>query len=186
MNEADNKYLESDYVETNIVKAETLMDDYVLAKVSNILDLISPSDPLNIYGVDHTVDDDESSEYHTYSLDTNAIMGLKTIIGINKLRSQGVKQIVIGSDQVGIDYFNIFCMKAFFHYHSKNTLVPKYFKSYTPYAGDLVICNYSVAREYEKNGYKYLEIVRKDANESILSRRLEGSFYRDYYGMEIY
>ena len=38
---------------------------------------------------------------------------------------------------------------------------------------DLIMCNSELAKEYEKNGYKLIEIRKKEPNESILSRRLE-------------
>ena len=166
---------EDSFVEVKIIKAEDMFDNYVLAKVSNVSNSLSPVDPLNIYKVEH-LDVDEANNYEslTYGIDSSALLGLKLMIGINNLRSNGVRQIAISADNQMIDYLNSFYMKLLFQYVSYSKFVPRNVSSYINGVADLVVCNPTLAKEYEKNGYRLLEIKSRGLVESILSRRIEG------------
>lgn len=163
------------FVEIKIIKAEDMFDNYVLAKVSNVSNSLSPVDPLNIYKVEHLgIDDENDSESSTYSIDSSSLLGLKLLIGINNLRNSGVNQIVISTDKQMVEYLNSFYLKFLFQYSTHSKFVPRNVSSYIPGIGDLVMCNPVVAKEYEENGYKLIEIKSRDLTESILSRRIEG------------
>lgn len=165
---------DTDFVETKIIKAETMFDDYVLAKVDNIVDSISPGDPLNIYKLEHLSEEEEDNKSHSYSIEGNALIALKLLIGIDKLRKEGINKIVISADEKVINTFNEFYIKFYFRDVKKSKYVPRHLTLYVDSPADLVMCNPVVAKKYEEHGYKLLEIKPKYDYESILSRRLEG------------
>lgn len=163
-----------DFVETKILKADSLIDDYVVASVSNVSKSLSPYDPLNIYKIDHKGELSEADKAHVYGVEYGSFNGLKLMIAINKLRTQGVKKIVISSDSVGIEKLILFYMKTFtVLYNTKSTYVPQRVNTYSPYVGDLIVCSSLVSREFEKNGYQLLELNSKENAESIMKIRME-------------
>lgn len=162
-----------DFIETKIIKAEELIDDYVQAKLNNVSSFLSPSDPLNIYKEETIYDENCFEEKRIYSIETSALLGLKLMIEINNLRNEGIQKIVVSYDDEYSDYLNTFFIKTLYTYSSKSSFVPmNVFSFYIPNE-DLIVCNQALAKEYEKSGYKLIELRKKEPNESILSRRLE-------------
>ncbi len=163
------------FVETKIIRAEELTNDYVLAKVDNIAKLISPYDPLNIYKVEHKDELSEADSPHAYGVEAGAFNGLRLMIAMHILRSQGVNKIVVSSDNIGLEKLILFYMKTFSSsYNAKSSYVPQMVNIYSPYVNDLIMCSSALAREYVKNGYKLLELNSKENKESIIKTRMEG------------
>lgn len=173
INSFERNAMNSEFVDTKIILAEPLIDDYVCAKVENIISLIGPYDPLNLYHVDHN-SIDETDDSITYGIDTNSLIILKYMIGINNLRKQGIKKIVIGADDKTMELFNIFGINMYFEHSKDSSFVPKNVLSYNSSEDDFIICNYNLAKEYEKDGYHVLLVSKKkEDNESIIKRRLD-------------
>ena len=173
-------YRDADFIDTKVLEAEPMIDDYVYAKLDHILEFVSPSDPLSIYHVEHRSDEDQNSTSNTYGIDQNALIGLKYIIAINNLRKQGINKIVIGADEKTIDYFNILGIQMYFETSTKTSFIPRNVLSYTKDPSNFIICNHELAKRYESEGYHLINIKKKDENDSILKRRIEGRERQDF------
>ena len=160
-----------EFIETKIVPAEKLGDDFVLADIAGVMDSINPSEPINTHDLDPSFENHKSDEYHVYKYEINASFGLRLMIETARFYNRSIDKIAISTDEKMFEFLNTFYIKYFFSGVTKSKYVPRIVRSYSPFAGNLVMCAPHVAKEYEKHGYKIIDVSPRELTDLSKRRR---------------
>lgn len=160
-----------EFIETKIVPVDKLGSDFVLASIEGVMDSINPAEPINTHSLDPSFEDSKSGELHVYKYEINSSFGLRLLIETERFYKRSIDKIAISTDEKMFEFLNTFYIKYFFAGVTKSKYVPRNVRSYTPFAGNLVICAPDVAKEYEKNGYKIIDVSPRELTDLSKRRR---------------
>lgn len=158
-----------EHINTKIKPAEELSQDFVLAKTQHILDMLSPQDPLNVYKVIPRFDGNNKF-LNSYSIEYNAIQGLKLITEIYNHIQNGNHKVVISTDDESILEYNGFFIKYFYKYVNRSTIVPRSVPFFVSAATDIIMTTPDIAKLYEENGYKLIKTTFRNSNDYLRIR----------------